>query len=52
MQCHTTTRIGYTRMTGEDREGKKNIAVTPGTSVPLPQSISQQVATRCDQKVQ
>ena len=45
MQCHTTTRIGYIRMIGEDRKAKKNRAKTPGTFVPLPQSISQQVAT-------
>jgi hypothetical protein len=39
MQCHTTTRICYTRMTREDRKAK-----TPGTFAPLPRSISQQQA--------
>lgn len=45
MQCHSTTKTGYTRMTGEDRKAKKNTAKTPDTFAPLPRSISQQVAT-------
>ena len=44
MQCHTTTRIGCTRMTVEDRKAKENRAKTPGTFAPLPHSISQPVA--------
>jgi hypothetical protein len=39
MQCHTTTRIGYTRIIEEDRKAN-NRAKTPGTFVPLPQSLS------------